>query len=80
MAGSSYGPADVIPSGEGRVQCPRQDSNLRFRLRRAALYPLSYGGPRPQSSNGPSCIPGRRRRLAMLGAWPTASSWSTTTP
>lgn len=23
---------------------PRQDSNLRFRLRRAALYPLSYGG------------------------------------
>ena len=24
--------------------CPRQDSNLRFRLRRAALYPLSYGG------------------------------------
>ena len=26
-------------------RCPRQDSNLRFRLRRAALYPLSYGGP-----------------------------------
>ena len=25
-------------------QCPRQDSNLRFRLRRPALYPLSYGG------------------------------------
>ncbi len=25
-------------------RCPRQDSNLRFRLRRAALYPLSYGG------------------------------------
>ncbi len=24
--------------------CPRQDSNLRFRLRRATLYPLSYGG------------------------------------
>ena len=24
--------------------CPRQDSNLRFRLRRPALYPLSYGG------------------------------------
>ena len=23
---------------------PQQDSNLRFRLRRAALYPLSYGG------------------------------------
>ena len=25
-------------------RCPREDSNLRFRLRRAALYPLSYGG------------------------------------
>ena len=24
--------------------CPRQDSNLRHRLRRAVLYPLSYGG------------------------------------
>ncbi len=23
---------------------PRQDSNLRSRLRRAVLYPLSYGG------------------------------------
>jgi hypothetical protein len=26
------------------VWCPRQDSNLRHRLRRAVLYPLSYGG------------------------------------
>jgi hypothetical protein len=26
------------------VVCPRQDSNLRTRLRRAVLYPLSYGG------------------------------------
>jgi hypothetical protein len=25
---------------------PRQDSNLRTRLRRPALYPLSYGGER----------------------------------
>lgn len=24
--------------------CPRQDSNLRPCLRRAVLYPLSYGG------------------------------------
>ena len=24
--------------------CPRQDSNLRSRLRRAVLYPLSYEG------------------------------------
>ncbi len=26
------------------IECPRQDSNLRSRLRRAVLYPLSYGG------------------------------------
>jgi hypothetical protein len=26
--------------------CPRQDSNLRTRLRRPALYPLSYEGAR----------------------------------
>src|SRR5689334_102159 len=25
--------------------CPRQDSNLRTRLRRPVLYPLSYEGP-----------------------------------
>ncbi len=25
-------------------ECPRQDSNLRTRLRRPLLYPLSYGG------------------------------------
>ena len=25
-------------------ECPRQDSNLRACLRRAPLYPLSYGG------------------------------------
>lgn len=25
-------------------RCPRQDSNLRTRLRRPLLYPLSYGG------------------------------------
>ena len=26
------------------LKCPRQDSNLRTRLRRPLLYPLSYGG------------------------------------
>ena len=29
---------------EPRKLCPRQDSNLRPCLRRAVLYPLSYGG------------------------------------
>src|SRR5918995_1221681 len=32
-----------FPWSSGR---PRQDSNLRSRLRRAVLYPLSYGGSR----------------------------------
>jgi hypothetical protein len=32
------------PPAVGR---PRQDSNLRHRLRRPVLYPLSYGGGRP---------------------------------
>ncbi len=31
----------------GFTKCPRQDSNLRHRLRRAVLYPLSYGGGDP---------------------------------
>ena len=34
------GPKKPLVSG----WCPRQDSNLRSRLRRAVLYPLSYGG------------------------------------
>src|SRR3954449_8777243 len=34
--------------------CPRQDSNLRHRLRRAVLYPLSYGGgPVASLAHGP---------------------------
>ena len=36
---------------------PRQDSNLRSRLRRAVLYPLSYGGP----ASGP------RRTVSVVG-------------
>lgn len=31
-------------SSSVKFTCPQQESNLRFRLRRAALYPLSYGG------------------------------------
>ena len=35
-------PAQLLPFPS--LWCPRQDSNLRTRLRRAVLYPLSYGG------------------------------------
>ncbi len=31
---------------------PRQDSNLRHRLRRPVLYPLSYGGRRSDEQVG----------------------------
>lgn len=34
-----------VSAGQGLdFGCPRQDSNLRTRLRRPLLYPLSYGG------------------------------------
>jgi hypothetical protein len=32
------------PFGAGHDKRPQQDSNLRSRLRRPLLYPLSYGG------------------------------------
>ena len=44
-------PASAFPLVTGSLgtygvfgRCPRQDSNLRTRLRRPLLYPLSYGG------------------------------------
>ena len=40
MSRISYRPHKMGPA----ARCPRQDSNLRTRLRRAVLYPLSYGG------------------------------------
>src|SRR5262249_18439702 len=45
-------------------QCPRQDSNLRSRLRRPLLSPLSYGGSRTEKGYqlptvaGPATRPG----------------------
>ena len=48
----------------GLVWYPRQDSNLRFRLRRAALYPLSYGGPDAASQT----LPGRVVRPEIWGS------------
>jgi hypothetical protein len=38
-------PLNLFSQVRGSLRwCPRQDSNLRSRLRRAVLYPLSYGG------------------------------------
>src|SRR5215468_5432507 len=44
--------------------CPRQDSNLRTRLRRAVLYPLSYGGLRTMELYQPG-QPGQRTRDSL---------------
>jgi hypothetical protein len=38
-------PTHVGTMSRDITECPRQDSNLRTRLRRPALYPLSYEGP-----------------------------------
>ena len=47
--------------GERPAVRPRQDSNLRTRLRRPVLYPLSYeGGTTPERS------PARARRRLRL--------------
>ncbi len=43
-----------IKRKESQTSAPRQDSNLRSRLRRAVLYPLSYGAhPAPHSGSPP---------------------------
>lgn len=52
---SGFGPCRYL---EPITLCPRQDSNLRPRLRRAVLYPLSYGGLRMSRTEVPD---GRRR-------------------
>ena len=44
--GRGAGPGQNPRSAPQFDGCPRQDSNLRPRLRRAVLYPLSYGGSR----------------------------------
>ena len=41
-------------------ECPRQDSNLRPCLRRAVLYPLSYGGSPGRAGETLSAAGGRR--------------------
>ena len=44
---SPWRPEPLYVVTPGQTWCPRQDSNLRHRLRRAVLYPLSYGGRAP---------------------------------
>ena len=50
--------ADPLAGGlrAGEDGRPRQDSNLRTRLRRAVLYPLSYGGAKRNSTAPDSLV------------------------
>ena len=56
-----------MPTGSApkRDWRPRQDSNLRTRLRRPLLYPLSYEGG-GQKVAGDRVARGRRSRLCIL--------------
>ena len=45
-----YGLSAISPKNQ---KYPQQDSNLRNRLRRPVLYPLSYGGYNRQSTTSP---------------------------
>ena len=46
----------ILPLTCAFGECPRQDSNLRTRLRRAVLYPLSYGGAIRNSTSPGGCV------------------------
>jgi hypothetical protein len=54
------------------ILCPRQDSNLRFYLRRVALYPLSYGGLtaliQHRSAVGKRCLLTVENAISRAGA------------
>ena len=64
--------------GFGSRWCPRQDSNLRPCLRRAVLYPLSYGGSscvgQGRSYQPPTARPDGGRQGAGSGVPPRAVS------
>src|SRR4051812_3002991 len=62
------------------AECPRQESNLRTRFRRALLYPLSYGGgngkpspdtphTHPRRDGNDCCEPNALRPLAGGFEW-----------
>ena len=54
------------PIGPGKKKRPQQDSNLRSRLRRPLLSPLSYGGYAPGKGYQPKGAPGHARALGAI--------------
>ena len=70
-------PAKPRRAGEKAKECPRQDSNLRPCLRRAVLYPLSYGGSsvlQPKRYQPPACRRTEGLRARGEGVPPRSSS------
>jgi hypothetical protein len=66
-------PRSSQENGQAAILCPRQDSNLRFYLRRVALYPLSYGG-----RDGPAASlnqAGRPCRMLPAARSAAAAGW-----
>jgi hypothetical protein len=53
-----------MTAGLDRNERPQQDSNLRTRLRRPMLYPLSYGGSLTQKCYQPEAAPVTRAQDA----------------
>jgi hypothetical protein len=68
---AAYVRARYLP--DARPKYPQQDSNLRFRLRRPTLYPLSYGG----ENDG---IISLRARRSKLGHQMTGPKLGTASP
>src|SRR5450759_1572106 len=75
VSGSAAWLTRLLASGEVRIVQlfpvasplrPRQDSNLRSRLRRAVLYPLSYGGQRSGAAWKASKDPDEVRRRGAV--------------
>ncbi len=69
----------AVPRQRCPPQCPRQDSNLRTRLRRPVLYPLSYEGATAHDSEAPTSFP-RRERPPLSGRRPGLRPWSRQCP
>ena len=73
--------ADPLAGGlrAGEDGRPRQDSNLRTRLRRAVLYPLSYGGSGTEKEYQPPAPPWTAAGTAWLrlGHVVAGTGWDT---
>ena len=63
--GVIYVPAGQRPFGAAHAKRPQQDSNLRSRLRRPLLSPLSYGGCATPKGTSPKPVRTRRAGVSL---------------